>query len=163
MCGEYKYSGQSFEHRRQWMIERIRFLTNIFAIDICSYAIMSNHYHLVLHIKEQEIDAYSEQDICDNWCRLYSCPVLVSRWQLGELTSEGELNAALEILAEWRRRLADISWFMRCLNVFIARKYNKEDNSPLKTVLPVYGLCCISCFHFYTVGKHCYQKLVFDK
>ena len=110
------------------MIERIRFLSNILAIDIYAYAIMSNHSHLVLHINEQEISAYSEQDICDPWCQVYSCPVLVSRWQLGELTSEGELNSALAIIAEWRRRLADISWFMRCLNEFIARKANKEDN-----------------------------------
>ncbi len=128
LCGEDKYSGQSFEHRRQWVVDRIQVLSNIFAIDICAYAIMSNHYHLVLHINEQEIDAYSDQDICHRWCRLYSCPVIVSRWQLGELTSEAELDAALAIIAKWRKRLADISWFMRCLNEFIARKANKEDN-----------------------------------
>jgi len=38
LCGEDKYSGKSFEHRRQWMVERIRFLSNIFSIDVCSYA-----------------------------------------------------------------------------------------------------------------------------
>ncbi len=128
LCGEDKYSGQCFEHRRQWMVDRIRFLSSIFAIDICAYAIMFNHYHLVLHINEQEIDAYSDQDTCHHWCRLYSCPVIVSRWQLGELTSEAELDTALAIIAKWRKRLADISWFMRCLNEFIARKANKEDN-----------------------------------
>ncbi|WP_028863806.1 transposase [Psychromonas aquimarina] len=128
LCGEDKYSGQSFEHRRQWMVDRIRFLSSIFAIDVCAYAVMSNHYHLVLHINEQEIETCSDLDICQRWCLLYSCPVLVSRWQAGELTSEAERNAALVVIAEWRRRLADISWFMRSLNEFIARKANKEDN-----------------------------------
>ncbi len=128
LCGEDNYTGQSFEHRRQWMIERIRFLADIFAIDICAYAIMSNHYHLVLHINEAEINNCSDQAVCQRWCRLYSCPVIVSRWQQGELNSEVERNAALTIISEWRRRLVDISWFMRCLNEFIARKANQEDN-----------------------------------
>ena len=57
LCGRDNYTGQSFEHRRQWG-ERIRFLAGIFAIDVCAYAIMSNHYHLVLHINEQEIDNF---------------------------------------------------------------------------------------------------------
>ncbi|CAH6784689.1 hypothetical protein VCHA27O13_40179 [Vibrio chagasii] len=47
MCGEDKYSGQNFEHRRVWLIERMRLLSQVFAIDVCASAIMSNHYHLV--------------------------------------------------------------------------------------------------------------------
>ncbi|PKH01583.1 transposase [Psychromonas sp. MB-3u-54] len=42
LCGKDKFSGQSFEHRRQWMVERLQFLTSIFTIDTCAYAIMSN-------------------------------------------------------------------------------------------------------------------------
>jgi len=46
LCGEDKFSGQSFEHRRQWVVERIRFLTDVFPIEVCAYSVMSNHYHL---------------------------------------------------------------------------------------------------------------------
>jgi hypothetical protein len=45
LCGEDAYTKQSYEHRRQLMVDRIRFLTSIFAIDVAAYAVMSNHYH----------------------------------------------------------------------------------------------------------------------
>ena len=64
LCGEDKYTGQSFEHRRQWMVERMHQLASIFSINICAYAIMSNHYHLVLHIDEQENQLLSDEQVC---------------------------------------------------------------------------------------------------
>ena len=127
LCGEDKYTEKSFEHRRQWVVERMHYLAFLFNIDICAYAIMSNHYHLVLHIDEALNESLSHEEVCERWCQLYSKPILVERWQLKQTTSETEKKAALAIIEGWRGRLADISWFMRCLNEFIARKANKED------------------------------------
>jgi hypothetical protein len=45
-------SGQDYEHRRGWIEERILKLATIFAIDVPAYAIMSNHYRIVLHIDQ---------------------------------------------------------------------------------------------------------------
>jgi REP element-mobilizing transposase RayT len=128
LCGEDKFTGQSFSHRRQWVAERMHFLASLFSIDICSYAIMSNHYHLVLHVNLAESQQMSDEEVCQRWSQLYSMPMLVERWRDGQLTSEVEQEAALGIIEEWRKRLLDISWFMRCLNEYIARKANKEDN-----------------------------------
>ena len=127
LCGEDKYTGQSFEHRRQWMVERVRYLCDIFSIEVCAYAIMSNHYHLVLYVNEEELANSSDHQVCERWSKLYSLPVIVSRWQKGELATGAETEVALSIIAEWRQRLLSISWFMRSLNEYIARKANKED------------------------------------
>jgi REP element-mobilizing transposase RayT len=37
----------------------MRYLASVFNIDICAYAIMLNHYHLVLHINEPENNTFS--------------------------------------------------------------------------------------------------------
>jgi len=128
LCGEDRHSGQSFEHRRQWLIDRIRYLTDVFSIEVCAYSIMSNHYHLVLYVNEVEINRCSNHQICERWGKIYSLPVIVQRWQKGELNSDSQKEVALSVIAEWRKRLSNISWFMRCLNEFIARKANKEDD-----------------------------------
>jgi REP element-mobilizing transposase RayT len=127
LCGEDKYTGQSFEHRRQWMVDRVRYLTGVFSIEVCAYAIMSNHYHLVLFVNEAELVTCSDNEICERWAKIYSIPPIVSRWQKGELNSDIQEELALSVIAELRERLSSISWFMRSLNEFIARKANKED------------------------------------
>ena len=50
LCGEDSFTGKSFEHRRQWVEEPLLAITATFAIEIATYAIMHNHYHVVLHI-----------------------------------------------------------------------------------------------------------------
>jgi len=127
LCGEDKYTGKSFAHRRQWVIERMHYLASVFNLDICAYAVLSNHYHIVLHVNEHENSLLSNEAVCERWRRLYSVPILVERWLSQQSISVAENKMALEIVNRWRDRLVDISWFMRCLNEFIARKANKED------------------------------------
>jgi REP element-mobilizing transposase RayT len=127
LCGEDKYSGKNFEHRRVWLVERIRLLSQVFAIDVCAYAIMSNHYHLVLHVNTASAESWSDEEVAQRWIALYKAPLLVSRWLAGELKSKAEINKTLELIDEWRERLQDISWFMRNLNEFVAREANKEE------------------------------------
>jgi REP element-mobilizing transposase RayT len=54
LAGFDKLTKTNFEHRRQWIVDRMLGLTDIFNIDICSYAVMSNHYHIVLKINDNK-------------------------------------------------------------------------------------------------------------
>jgi len=47
LCGEDKATGVSYEHRRAWVEDKLLALSQIFAIDICAFAVMSNHTHTV--------------------------------------------------------------------------------------------------------------------
>ncbi|WP_417760534.1 transposase [Shewanella sp.] len=128
LCGEDALTGRSYEHRREWIATKIRQLSAIFCIDICAYAVMNNHYHLVLKIDVASQQALSATEVIERWTQLFHPPMLVARFLKGEKldkTLQIQLDALIE---EWRKRLGDISWFMRCLNEEIARKANKEDN-----------------------------------
>lgn len=87
----------------------MHFLANLFNIDICAYAIMSNHYHLVLHVDIKANQNLSNEAVCQRWCQLYSAPLFVDRWMKQQLSTPAEQDAALEIIDNWRNRLLDIS------------------------------------------------------
>ena len=128
LCGEDKYSGKNFNHRRQWLIDRVKLLATIFSIDIAAYAIMSNHYHLVLRVDRDTALSWSIDKVIVRWYQLYNGAPLIDLYLNGQLTDKSSLAMVDEIVEKWRCRLYDISWFMRNLNETIARAANKEDN-----------------------------------
>jgi len=127
LCGVDHYSGQSYEHRRQWVVDRIRLLSSLFAIDVCAYAVMSNHYHLTLKVCPEQLTDLSEDDIMERWCALFKGPLLIQNYRSGEDLDPVERASVSDTVNVWRSRLSSISWFMRCLNQPIARQANLED------------------------------------
>jgi len=128
LCGEDAVTGRSYEHRREWIATKIRQLSAIFCIDICAYAVMNNHYHLVLKIDAERQQVLSSLEVIERWTQLFHPPMLVARFLKGDKLDKTLLLQLDALIEEWRKRLGDISWFMRCLNEEIARKANKEDN-----------------------------------
>jgi len=127
LCGEDESTGKNYEHRRGWIANRIKSLSDVFAIDIAAYAVMSNHYHIVMRVNQDQANNWTTREVIERWNQHFTLPVLVSRFLKGECTSSSELKVVDEIIEKWRGRLYDISWFMRLLNEFIARESNKED------------------------------------
>lgn len=128
LCGEDSFTGNSYEHRRQWIEDRLLKLANIFAIDLCAYAVMSNHYHVTLHINAEQAQSWSALEVIEHWHCLFKGSLLSQRYSQGEILSKAEYNALSDQVCEWRERLMSISWFMRCVNEPIARQANHEDN-----------------------------------
>ena len=127
LCGDDTYTGKSFEHRRAWFIERLTTLTQVFTIDVAAYAVMSNHCHLVVHIDANAAAVLSRDEVIDRWRQLYRGPEVIQRYCDGDTLSSSEQGTVSTIVACWRERLADLSWFMRSLNEYIARRANAED------------------------------------
>ncbi|MPY22553.1 hypothetical protein FS373_08070 [Shewanella sp. YLB-07] len=71
LCGVDHYTGQSYEHRRDWVESRLLELASVFAIDICAYAVMSNHLHLVLRVDDELVRNWSDRDVVAQWQKLF--------------------------------------------------------------------------------------------
>ena len=128
LCGDDQYSGLNFDHRKPWIIKRLNLLCQAFSIDIAAYAIMSNHYHLVLHVDKNRSENWSKNEVIQHWLKLYKGPEIVHRYLRGEFQHQIEINLLEQQVEVWRKRLCSISWFMACMNQYVARKANKEDN-----------------------------------
>ena len=128
MCGSDSVTGFSFEHRRQWIIDRIKQLGSVFAVDLCAYAVMSNHYHIVIRINADEVKQWSNKEVAKRWMQIFSGPLLMHRFMAGADLTSAELKFVDSLFVTWRERLSDLSWFMRCINEPIARMANAEDH-----------------------------------
>ena len=127
LCGEDLFTGQSFEHRRGWVEQRLLELGHYFAITPCAHAVMSNHVHTVLHIDAAQARRWSTREVIERWHGLFSGTPLSQRYLTGSLTFDAEKKQVIKQAEIWRKRLMSISWFMRCLNEHIARQANQED------------------------------------
>ena len=128
LCGIDRHTGRSYEHRRAWIEDRVRVLASLFSIDLCAYAVMSNHYHLVVKLNPAEPAAWSDDEVLQRWTSLFRGPLLVQRYRAGDSLSAAELDTVRATAAVYRTRLGSLSWFMKCLNEPIARQANAEDH-----------------------------------
>jgi hypothetical protein len=127
LCGRDPVSGKSFDHRKQLILDRLALLTEVFAIDLCAYALMSNHYHLVLRLAPARAQAWTAHEVVERWRRLYAGPPCVARFLDHAALDSTEEAMLADCIPRWRQRLTDLSWFMRCLNEYVARVANAED------------------------------------
>ena len=121
LCGKDSYSGKNFEHRRDWVRARLRFLTGVFAIDVCAYAVMSNHLHVVLHVDEGRGQRWADADVVERYCKLHPTAK-------GRIRAVAASQTASTAGNNGGRGYVILSWMMRDLNEFIARRANKEDS-----------------------------------
>lgn len=118
LCGKDTVTGRDFEHRRAWLEARLLTLAEVFAIDLCAYAVMSNHYHVVLHINTAQQTAWEDAEVIARYKRIHRIP---------EWFETADSQRIAKVMKVWRDRLGSISWFMKCINEPLARLANNED------------------------------------
>ncbi len=123
LCGHDPVSGNSYDHRKQWIENRILRLARHFAVDLYAYAVMSNHYHLVVRSVPKRTYGWTPEEVAKRWLSRHGGPRQPKmKEKISNLLSQ---PGRIEIL---RRRLGSLSWFMRDINEPLARIANAEDD-----------------------------------
>ena len=113
LMGIDAFAGTDYNHRRDWVVERLQLLTSSFAIDVGFFGILSNHLHLVLRTNPRLVKRMGAQEIARRWLRVFpGRRVLDGNWI--EPTEEqvkalAEDKKKIEVI---RGRLSDVSWMM---------------------------------------------------
>jgi len=128
LCGRDRLTRRNYSHRRHWLINRLQQLGNAFAVDVHAYAIMSNHFHLVVYYDPTAAAHWSDAEVIDRW--LIACPVKTPNGEADPVSLAGLRRAWLADparLAHMRAHLGSLSAFMKQLKQPIARRANQEE------------------------------------
>ena len=93
------------------MMRRVAYFSGI---EVMSYCVMDNHFHIIAHIPEKQ--EVAEDVVLDRIRVLYGDSMLFetkSRWE--EFRKSGLEFKVEEELEQYRRRMGDVSIFMQCL------------------------------------------------
>jgi len=129
LCGKDPDNGKNYEHRKDWVEQRLEFLAGQFAIDVLDYAILSNHFHVALRNRPDLVETWDDTEVARRWLML--CPHRKTPAGEPAEPTEAELDTIRhdpDQIKELRKRLSDISWFMRMISEKIARWANQEDD-----------------------------------
>ena len=127
LLGHDEESGKDYSGRKDWIPLRLAVLRKTFLIDINAYAVMSNHYHLILSNRPDLVKNLTKKEVGARWLLLH--PTESMKAEKREIPTKAEIAALIKeyTLKEIQSRLSDISWFMRELNQHIAVKANREE------------------------------------
>jgi len=119
--------GQGYEYRKQWIEDRLKELVSVFAVELAGFAVMDNHLHLLVRLDSKKAREWSVDEVVRRWLSVFPL-----RDTAGKALPVS--RARVELLAQdagWvakvRKRLGDLSWFMKCLKEPLARLANREE------------------------------------
>jgi hypothetical protein len=110
------------DERCTWIVAALDRLCRTFAVDVCDFAVMRNHVHLLVRTHPELAMTWSDREVARRWiCRHGSSPAGL----------EASIDAAClddSLIAEWRSRLSDLGWFHKLWKEPAAKAWNREDD-----------------------------------
>lgn len=128
LFGVDPFTGVNHDHRKVWIEDQLKLLAANFGIDLLTFAILSNHFHLILRSRPDVVETWDDSEVARRWLML--CPKRKKDDRSPEEPNEFELNTIRNDpnkLATIRKRLSDVSWWMRLLCQNIGTRANQED------------------------------------
>ena len=101
-------NGKNHDHRKIWIEDQLKLLAANFGIDLLSFAILSNHFHLILRSRPDVVGTWDDSEVARRWLML--CPIRKKKDRSAEEPNEFELNSIRndpDKLATIRKRLSN--------------------------------------------------------
>ncbi len=116
-------------NRKDWIERRLEELAQIFAISVGGFSVLDNHLHVLVRLDSDIATGWSDEEVVRRWGRLFP-PRDKSRQPLPVTKHwvQWRLQDA-DWVATARKRLASLSWFMKCLKEPLSRLANKQDEA----------------------------------
>ena len=137
LCGWDRLTRKQYGHRRRWLVKRARALAECFAIELHTYAVMSNHFHLVVSYDPMASADWADEEVARRWVEAFPPPEpsaarrgrFAARkiWERRKADRRELLLSSPDRLARARRSLGSLSEYMKHLKQPIARRANLED------------------------------------
>ena len=138
LCGWDRLTKKQYGYRRRWLVKRARALAECFAIDLVTYSVMSNHFHLIVIFDPKACQAWSHEEVARRWVDAFP-PKKPSSGKRGRIAAERiwerrkadkrEVMLSDPVrLEKARRTLGSMSSYMKHLKQPIALWANREDD-----------------------------------
>ena len=129
LCGRDPHTGRDHSHRRRWLVDRVEALAPCFAVEVHAYAVMANHFHLVVRYDPKACGSWSDAEVARRWTEAFP-PT-----ENGRVAEERKPEAAelllgdAERLERARKTLGSLSSFMKHVKQPVARRANLESGT----------------------------------
>lgn len=124
-----RYRKRDYRYRKRWLVDRMTQLVPAFAIEVYAFALMDNHFHLIVYVEPLAPAQWSDTEVAQRW--ITASPPKDSAGEFDESRAEKLTQALLddeEQLGDVRQKLGSVSVFMKLLKQPIARRANLEDD-----------------------------------
>jgi len=127
LCGKDQYTGIDYQHCRDCLEIKLHQTVSAFAIKLCAYAVMHNHYHLVMNVHTDIVDACNNLEVVQHCHALFTGTAISQKFELGARLEPHEVEPLNHLVTPWRKRLTELSWFIRVVNESISMQADAED------------------------------------
>ena len=127
LTGFDEATGKDFSHRREWIRARMERLASVFGMDVLTYAILSNHLHLVARTRPDVVREWSDSEVALRWLRIFPGTRIDEHLADPTTNAVDTLANNADRIQLIRERLSNPSWFMKALCEPIARLANFQD------------------------------------
>ncbi len=117
--------------RKDFMLSWLKQLHAAYAVEVCRYSMMGNHFHLILRINLEMAQGWAAREVVERWARLHPPRDWGYRPLAGEALEGWIANQARipEMVEKLREKLVNLGQFMKDFKQRVAEAFNKADEA----------------------------------